>query len=87
MYAGYTVGCPAALVVELDGVTAEVEEEFARVQEICRRSATTNIRIASDPVERAKVWKGRKAAFAAMGRISPTTSSRTASSRGPSWST
>jgi glycolate oxidase len=71
VHAGYSLGCPAALVVELDGVNAEVEAEFARVQEICRRNATTNIRIANDPVERAKVWKGRKAAFAAMGRISP----------------
>jgi glycolate oxidase len=69
--AGYSLDSPAALVVELDGVSAEVEEEFVRVQEICRRNGTTNIRIANDPVERAKVWKGRKAAFAAMGRISP----------------
>jgi len=69
--AGYSLGCAAALVVELDGVDAEVEEEFDRVQEICRRNGTTNIRIANDPAERAKVWKGRKAAFAAMGRISP----------------
>jgi glycolate oxidase len=69
--AGYTLGCAAALVVELDGVLAEVEQEFERVQEICRRNASTAIRIAGDPLERAKVWKGRKAAFAAMGRISP----------------
>jgi len=71
VHAGYSLGCSAALVVELDGVTAEVEEEFARVQDICRRNETTNIRIANDPAERALVWKGRKAAFAAMGRISP----------------
>ena len=69
--AGYTLGCAAALVVELDGVGAEVDEEFERVQEICRQNESTLIRIASDPLERAKVWKGRKAAFAAMGRISP----------------
>ena len=69
--AGYTLGCPAALVVELDGLGVEVEEEFERVQEICHRNGSTHIRIAADPVERAKVWKGRKAAFAAMGRISP----------------
>jgi glycolate oxidase len=69
--AGYTIGCAAALVVELDGVLAEVEAEFEQVQEICRRNESTKIRIANDPVERAKVWKGRKAAFAAMGRISP----------------
>jgi glycolate oxidase len=71
VHAGYTLGCPAALVVELDGVNAEVDEEFERVQEICRQNESTHIRIASDPLERAKVWKGRKAAFAAMGRISP----------------
>jgi glycolate oxidase len=69
--AGYTLGCAAALVVELDGVGAEVEEEFERVQEICRRNASTSIRIAGDAQERARIWKGRKAAFAAMGRISP----------------
>jgi glycolate oxidase len=70
-HAGYTVGTPAALVVELDGVAVEVEEEFARVREICRANAATHIRIADDAVERALIWKGRKAAFAAMGRISP----------------
>ena len=69
--AGYTIGTPAALVVEVDGPAAEVDAEFDRVQEICRRNATTHIRIANDPDERALIWKGRKAAFAAMGRMSP----------------
>jgi glycolate oxidase len=69
--AGYTIGTPAALVVELDGPAVEVEAEFVRVQEICRSNATTHIRIATDPEERALIWKGRKAAFAAMGRMSP----------------
>jgi glycolate oxidase len=68
--AGYTLGCAAALVVELDGVAAEVAEEFEQVQRICRSNATTKIRIADRPDERALIWKGRKAAFAAMGRIS-----------------
>jgi len=69
--AGYSTDTPAALIVELDGVEVEVEDDFARVQQICRDNATTGIRIANDPAERALVWKGRKAAFAAMGRISP----------------
>jgi glycolate oxidase len=68
--AGYSLDTPAALVVELDGVEVEVEAEFARVQEICHRNNTTKIRIANDPAERALIWKGRKAAFAAMGRMS-----------------
>jgi glycolate oxidase len=70
-HAGYSIDTPAALVVELDGVAVEVETEFDRVQEICRTNGTTKIRIAADPTERALIWKGRKAAFAAMGRISP----------------
>jgi glycolate dehydrogenase FAD-linked subunit len=69
--AGYTIDSPAALVVELDGVAEEVEAEFERVQRICRDNQTTHVRIAQDPTERALIWKGRKAAFAAMGRISP----------------
>ena len=67
----YTIDSPAALVVELDGVAEEVEAEFERVQQICRDNQSTHIRIAQDPTERALIWKGRKAAFAAMGRISP----------------
>ncbi len=69
--AGYSLDTPAALVIELDGVAAEVAAEFQRVQEICRESGTTHIRIANDPTERARIWKGRKAAFAAMGRMAP----------------
>ena len=70
-HAGYSLDTPAALVVELDGVAAEVEADFDRVQRICRDNGTTRIRIANDPNERALIWKGRKAAFAAMGRMSP----------------
>jgi glycolate dehydrogenase FAD-linked subunit len=69
--AGYSLDTSAALVVELDGVGVEVEAEFERVQRICRDNGSTGIRIAQDPDERALIWKGRKAAFAAMGRISP----------------
>jgi glycolate oxidase len=69
--AGYSVGSPAALVVELDGVAVEVDAEFTRVQRICQDNDATHIRIAADQAERALIWKGRKAAFAAMGRMSP----------------
>ncbi len=69
--AGYSLDVGAALVVELDGPEAEVEAEFAAVQRICEWARASKIRIASDDVERALIWKGRKAAFAAMGRLSP----------------
>jgi len=59
------------LIVELDGPEAEVEHQFGQVEAICEKNGSTEIRIASDDAERALFWKGRKAAFAAVGRISP----------------
>ena len=59
------------LIVELDGPAAEVRELFVHVEEICRRAGATTIEIATDDAQRARIWKGRKAAFAAMGRVSP----------------
>ncbi len=70
-HAGYSLDTAAALIVELDGPGDEVDEAFEQVKRICEDSGTTHIRIADVPEERARIWKGRKAAFAAMGRISP----------------
>ena len=61
----------AILIVELDGPREQVEDDMARVERICRTHGAGEIRIASDEHERALFWKGRKAAFAAVGRISP----------------
>ena len=69
--ANYPEGCGAVLIVELDGPVAQVEEDLERVQAICREHEAREIRIASDAADRAAVWRGRKAAFAAVGRISP----------------
>src|SRR5207247_8281927 len=69
--ANYPDGCGAALIVELDGPLAQVDEDLARVEALCRENDAREIRIAADPVDRAAVWRGRKAAFAAMGRVSP----------------
>ena len=71
VHAGYTIDTPAALVIELDGPGAECLDLRTAVEEICRRHGTTKIRIAADEAERAAIWRGRKAAFAAVGRISP----------------
>jgi glycolate oxidase len=68
--AGYP-DCGAVLIVELDGVAVQVEEDAAAVEAICREHGATEIRIAEDDVERALLWRGRKSAFAAMGRVSP----------------
>jgi glycolate oxidase len=69
--AGYSRDTAAALIVELDGPADEVAVQFAEVEQLCRDNGTTKLRIAADAQERAVVWKGRKAAFAAVGRISP----------------
>src|SRR3954468_21900665 len=69
--ANYPDGCGAVLIVELDGPLAQVEEDLARVEQIFRDTHAREVRIASDPQDRYAVWRGRKAAFAAMGRVSP----------------
>src|SRR5262245_47768385 len=61
----------AVLIVELDGAHSEVEALFSVVESICHRTGGTEIQIARDGDQRARIWKGRKAAFAAMGRVSP----------------
>ncbi|MEV0591052.1 FAD-linked oxidase C-terminal domain-containing protein [Nonomuraea cavernae] len=65
----YPEGAGAVLIVELDGPDAEVARQFDRLKEIC--SGAFELRVAADPAERAAIWKGRKSAFAAVGRISP----------------
>lgn len=71
VHCGYPDGAGAVLVVELDGPTAEVEHTFAEVKRHCDRHGAFEIRVAADDQERATIWKGRKSAFAAVGRISP----------------
>jgi glycolate oxidase len=63
--------CGGLLLVELDGPLAEVCALMEQVNEICRSHGAWEIRLAQTETERALVWKGRKAAFAALGRISP----------------
>jgi glycolate dehydrogenase FAD-linked subunit len=62
--------CGGLLLVELDGPIAEVEFLMQHVGELCRENGAAEIRLAQSDAERALLWKGRKAAFAAMGRIS-----------------
>jgi glycolate oxidase len=68
---GYPPGAVAVLVIELDGPQVEVAAQFAQVERLVRDRNAFEIRIAADAAERALMWKGRKSAFAAVGRISP----------------
>ncbi len=70
VHAGYP-DCEALLLVELDGPTAEVTTQMQQVRAICEQNGAWEQRLAQTEKERALVWKGRKAAFAAMGRVSP----------------
>ncbi|MPZ73713.1 MAG: FAD-binding protein [Nitriliruptorales bacterium] len=70
-HAGYPLDVGAALIVELDGPVAECDARFDEVVDICQRNGATGIRVAADERERELIWKTRKAAFGAMGRISP----------------
>src|SRR5207244_13344275 len=71
VHCGYPDGAGAVLIVELDGPAAEVDAQFDDVERFCRDNGAFEIRIAADDAERALFWKGRKSAFAAVGRISP----------------
>jgi glycolate oxidase len=69
--AGYPLECPALLIVELDGLAAEVDELVARVDAIARACGATVVRVSASEAERLRIWAGRKAAFPAMGLVAP----------------
>jgi glycolate oxidase len=66
---GYPAGAGSVLLVELDGVSAQVDEDAAEVERICAECGAFELRNATNELSRALLWKGRKSAFAAMGRI------------------
>jgi glycolate oxidase len=68
---GYPAGAVAVLVIELDGPRVEVDEQRRQVERLAEARNAFETRIARDDAERALIWKGRKSAFAAVGRISP----------------
>ena len=68
---GYPTDAQALLICELDGTDAEVEEQLLLVCECFKQHGAQHIRIAKDAAEAAALWQGRKAAFPAVGRISP----------------
>ncbi len=61
----------AILIVELDGAEADVTALFSLVEQVCTDSGAREIQVAQTDAQRARFWMGRKAAFAAMGRVSP----------------
>jgi glycolate oxidase len=68
---GYPRDAAAALLVELDGLRAGMETQAERIVQACRDAGAREVRMARDEAERALLWKGRKSAFGAYGRVSP----------------
>jgi glycolate oxidase len=71
VHAGYPTDAAAILLCEIDGTNEEVSEQIAQVRALLLQSGATEVRTARDEQERLVFWKGRKAAFPAVGRISP----------------
>src|SRR5437868_6307349 len=69
--AGYPLEAQALLIVELDGPAGEVDELISRVEKIAREAGAQSCRISASEAERERFWAGRKAAFPAIGRLSP----------------
>ncbi len=68
---GYPLDVEALLIVELDGPPAEIDHLIAKVEAIARDHRAATVRVSGDDAERLAFWSGRKAAFPAVGRISP----------------
>src|SRR5436309_7751580 len=71
VHAGYPLDVEALLIIELDGPGIEVDELIRRVEAIARESGSTTVQVSNSEAERNLIWAGRKAAFPAVGRISP----------------
>jgi len=70
VHAGYPMGAEAILIVELEGEADQVAEEWKRLEAVIQKSGAYEIRVAQDEADRQRIWKGRKSAFSAVGRLS-----------------
>jgi glycolate oxidase len=71
-HAGYPMDAAAVLLIELEGLVEVVEEQVGQVREACEACRAREFRVARSAEERDLLWKGRKNAFGAVGRVSPT---------------
>ena len=71
VHAGYPPDAQGLLIIELEGPIEEVEADFPQLMAVIEDSAAYEVRVAKSEAERAKIWRGRKGAFSAVGRLSP----------------
>src|ERR1700676_4329721 len=72
VHAGFPKDCAAVLLIEVEGLVEAVEAQAAEITEVCKLHHAREVRLARDDRERDLLWKGRKNAFGALGRLSPT---------------
>ncbi len=70
-HAGFPMDAEAVLLIELEGVIEQVEEQVEQIRQVCLASKAREFRVAKSAEERELLWKGRKNAFGAVGRVSP----------------
>lgn len=71
-HAGYPMDANAVLLIEVEGIQETVEEQVEQIRDACQKNHAREVRIARSTEERNLLWKGRKNAFGAVGRVSPT---------------
>ncbi len=71
-HAGYPLDAAAVLLIEAEGLMEAVEEDAEVIAQVCKESGAREVRVAQSAEERDLLWKGRKNAFGAIGRVSPT---------------
>src|SRR5579884_3926551 len=71
-HAGYPLDAAAVLLIEVEGLIEAVEEQAEAIAEVCKECGAREVRVAKSAAERELLWKGRKNAFGAIGRVSPT---------------
>lgn len=70
-HAGYPMDAAAVLLIEIDGIREDVDAAADEIAGICKQAGARDVRVATERAERDLLWKGRKMALAAMGRLSP----------------
>ncbi len=70
-HAGYPLDAEAMLIIEVEGSEAEQDDLLGRIRDICNRFEPISLKVSQSPEESLAIWKGRKGAFGAVGRISP----------------
>ena len=71
LHVGYPLDAGAVLLIEVEGLKEAAEEDAAKARTVCSEWGASEVREASDPIARERLWAGRKGAISAIGRVSP----------------